>query len=347
MASTPTRFSVVDIFCGAGGLSHGFKRAAFHIAGGIDADPACEYPYSQNNGPFFLKDVTKLDAEFVNGLFASADRKVLIGCAPCQAFSTYNQKNSRKDWNLLRYFVELARDVRPEYVAIENVPALQKFSDGKFLHECKDILQDAGYNLNEGLLFGPDYGLPQRRTRYVLIGRMNGKAPFPRPREVATPSLNSAIGDLRPIEAGQTDQNDPLHCAGRLSSINLRRIRASKQGGTWQDWPHELRSECHKRVSGDGYGAVYGRLRWDEPAPTMTTQYYNYGSGRFGHPDQDRGLSLREGAILQGFPREYDFHSPSQRPPIRSLGRLIGNAVPVPFGEAIAQAISAAIAGEV
>lgn len=149
------------------------------------------------------------------------------------------------------------------------------------------------------------------------------------------PTVRDAIGNLPPIDAGEQNEIDPLHRACRLSEINLRRIRSSVPGGTWRDWDESLQLPCHKRKSGRTYPSVYGRMCWDEPSPTITTQFYGYGNGRFGHPEQDRALSLREGAILQSFPPDYIFtdeEHPSNR---RDLGIHIGNAVPVELGRAI------------
>ena len=126
-----------------------------------------------------------------------------------------------------------------------------------------------------------------------------------------------------------------------LSEINLKRIQASKQGGTWRDWPEDLRTECHKRASGATYSAVYGRMSWDKPSPTMTTLCYGYGNGRFGHPEQDRAISLREAAIFQAFPEHYQF-CPEDKPiNLNTLGRMIGNAVPVTLGEIIGKSFIA------
>ena len=138
---------------------------------------------------------------------------------------------------------------------------------------------------------------------------------------------------------GQVDAIDPLHRASRLSETNLRRITASKPGGTWRDWADDLVASCHKATTGDGYSSVYGRMDWSRPAPTITTQFYGFGSGRFGHPQQNRALSLREGALLQGFPKDYAFCDPGKRVEFTTVGRLIGNAVPVRLSSAIARAV--------
>ncbi len=131
-----------------------------------------------------------------------------------------------------------------------------------------------------------------------------------------------------------------MHTSAGLTSINLARIKASKPGGSWRDWPKRLIADCHKSASGQTYPSVYGRMEWDKPAPTITTQCYGYGNGRFGHPEQDRAISLREAAILQSFPRSYKFIPANEPVNFKSTGRLIGNAVPVDLGRAIAKSIN-------
>ena len=157
------------------------------------------------------------------------------------------------------------------------------------------------------------------------------------PGEYAT--VRDAIGEMPPLSAGEVNRRDLLHQASRLSEVNLDRIRFSKQGGTWRDWPEHLVADCHRRPSGKGYASVYGRMTWDEPAPTITTQFFGFGNGRFGHPEQDRAISLREGAILQSFPPYYEFVEPGQPANFKTVGSLIGNAVPVELARGIARAI--------
>ena len=150
-------------------------------------------------------------------------------------------------------------------------------------------------------------------------------------------TVKDCISKLSKLAAGDTDIDDPLHRSPSLSEINLRRIKASKPGGSWKDWPPEILSECHRRSTGKGYTPVYGRMEWDKPSPTLTTQCYNYGSGRFGHPEQDRAISLREAAILQDFPDDYEFEPPGTRYPTTQIARMIGNAVPVGLGRVIGE----------
>ena len=153
-------------------------------------------------------------------------------------------------------------------------------------------------------------------------------------------TVGKVIQNLEAISAGDVSSSDPLHKASRLSDRNLKR-RHSKPGGTWRDWDEDLRADCHTRASGQTFPGVYGRMRWDKPAPTITTQFNGYGNGRFGHPEQDRALSLREGALLQTFPEDYSFVPEGSDVMIAQVARLIGNAVPVRLGEAIGRSIVA------
>ena len=156
---------------------------------------------------------------------------------------------------------------------------------------------------------------------------------------VCGPTSKFPIYDLPEIPAGGVCETDPLHRSAALSAINLERIQASIPGGTWRDWPENLRCACHLKNSGQTYSSVYGRMTWDQIGPTITTQFYSYGTGRYGHPEQDRALSLREGALLQTFPEDYDFIDPAHPFVFRDVARHIGNAVPVRLGEIIGQTI--------
>ena len=151
--------------------------------------------------------------------------------------------------------------------------------------------------------------------------------------------MREAIGEMVPLTAGGRDETDAMHAAATLSPMNLARIKASTPGGTWRDWPAELIARCHTKSTGKTYPAVYGRMTWDDPSPTITTQHFGFGNGRFGHPEQDRGISLREGAILQSFPPGYLFVEPGKPVEMSVVGRMIGNAVPVRLGQAIGESL--------
>lgn len=339
--------SVVDLFCGAGGLSYGFKSEGFALAVGIDIDEACRFPYVANNqAPFIRKDVGSLTAKDVETLFEPKSTRVLVGCAPCQPFSTYNQKNEDPNWRLLQSFGRLIDQVRPDVVSMENVPQLMKFRDGRMFKKFVATLRAADYHVAWDVLYGPDYGLAQTRSRLVLLASRLGEITLPEPtHEARHRTVKEEIGALPPLSHGGADESDPLHCASRLSDTNALRMASAKPGGTWRDWDPDLVTTCHKAESGRGYSSVYGRMEWDAPSPTITTQFYGFGNGRFGHPDQDRALSLREGALLQGFPRDYQFVEPGKRVEFKKVGRLIGNAVPVTLATAIAKAVRIHIEG--
>ena len=328
----------VDLFCGVGGLTYGLERAGVRVVAGIDVEPACQFPYEANSkAKFIRKDVADLSAAAVNALFGNAQTRLLAGCAPCQPFSAHIKgRDTRKDpkWPLLDHFVRLVRGTNPHLVTMENVVRIQ--SHGVFKRFVRQ-LEEMGYDVVWASLYCPDYGIPQERRRLVLMASRIGAVDLPEPSHAPDKyvTVKQAIGKLPKLAAGQSDEADRLHVARDLSPINIDRIKHSKPGGTWKDWPIALRSPCHTKKSGASFRSVYGRMSWDAPAPTITTQYPNFGTGRFGHPAQHRALSLREGAILQSFPKSYKF-CPSDQPIIHSrIARLIGNAVPPRLGEVV------------
>lgn len=327
---------VVDLFCGAGGLAYGLKTAGLTIAAGVDLDPTCRYPFEENcGGHFEEKSVSELSAENLAEWFSGADVRVLAGCAPCQPFSTYSQSRKTPDgrWELLKSFLKLAVDTKPEIVTMENVRGL---AAKPIWTEFVGGLKKAGYHVAWDEVDCSQYGVPQSRRRLVLVASRLGPISVPAAATGQVPvTVRQAIADLPRLRAGQAHKTDNLHIACRLSETNLRRIKASKPGGTWRDWPEDLRAACHKKATGETYPSVYGRMTWDEPAPTMTTQCFGYGNGRFGHPEQHRAITLREAALLQSFPKDYAFLPGDEAVTFAKIGMLIGNAVPPNLGRAI------------
>lgn len=338
MSSPP---EVVDLFCGVGALSHGLKLAGCKIIAGYDVDERCKFAFEQNNGgTFFKRDVGKMSAYEIMGHFSGNAPSILAGCAPCQPFSSYKQRYAEDpQWGLVTKFAELAAEVQPDFVTMENVPALMRYKDGEVFRAFKRILNEAGYPVRSIIAKCELFGIPQNRRRLVVVAAHKQKVGRLQPAANVGKTVRDAIEHLPPIAAGQAWADDSLHVASSLSALNLKRIKHARPGGTWRDWPEELRARCHRRVSGQTYPGVYARMEWDKPSPTMTTQCFGFGNGRFGHPDQDRAISLREAAILQSFPPEYQFLPSGEQPKMKEVGRWIGNAVPVELGRAIGKTI--------
>jgi DNA (cytosine-5)-methyltransferase 1 len=266
---------------------------------------------------------------------------MLAGCAPCQPFSMHRRgqdTSSEEQWSLLTEFGRLVKETEPELVTMENVP---RIVSARVFRDFVDLLVNHDYHVDYRSCNGVDYGLPQRRSRLVLLASRLGSveiAPH-RARGESPRTVRDEIAELPPLRAGEADPHDPLHRARRLSDINLKRIKASTPGGTWEQWPAKLRAPCHRKASGATFRNVYARMEWDKPAPTITTLAHNFGTGRFGHPEQDRAISLREAAMLQGFPSTYRFVPPKDPARFGHLGRLIGNAVPPPLAKAVGETL--------
>ena len=338
---------VIDLFCGIGGMSHGFYQEGFEIVAGVDVDSSCEYSFEKNNASKFIcKDISKLTKDELVSLYGDDEHiKVMIGCAPCQPFSSYNniKIEDRKKWDLLLVFAEKIKMIRPEIVAMENVPSIKNFKRYPVYQEFLTILKNLGYSIDDHVVYCPDYGIPQTRKRLTLVASRIGDIKLI--DKTHTPdnyvAVKDVISHLPKIEDGEACEHDPLHKARKLSPINKRRIQATKHdGGGWENWSEELKPDCYKRESGKSFHNVYGRMKWSKPAPTMTTQCVGLGNGRFGHPEQDRAISLREAAIFQTFPDHYEFVDPKlQTYTFQTLARQIGNAVPPKLGRIVAQSV--------
>lgn len=282
---------IIDLFCGIGGLTRGLMDSGLNVIAGFDIDPTCQYTYEHNNNvPYHMQNIREIHAADLNELYTEDAIRILVGCAPCQPFSQMRFKLGEANehdekYNLLLEYGRLIEELHPTIISMENVPQIKKT---EIYMQFIQMLQDNGYYFSEKVVYCPDYGIPQSRRRFVLIGSLLGTieliAPTHHREDV---SVRNFIDHLPHIEAGGVDPNDALHRSASLSEINLRRIRASRPGGTWRDWPEELRCPCHRKSSGKTYSSVYGRMSWDRIGPTITTQFYSFGTGRYGHPEQD------------------------------------------------------------
>jgi DNA (cytosine-5)-methyltransferase 1 len=338
--------SVVDLFCGIGGLSYGLKQSGINVEAGFDFDNKCQYAYEKNcEADFIHANIADIKKDAITKYYKKDDIKILLGCAPCQPFSTYTLKDDKqKDtrWQLLYEFTRLIKEIKPDIVSMENVPNLLKFKKEPIFKNFLKELQNEGFHTWYDVVYSPDYGIAQKRKRLVLLASKKGKIKLIEPTHKSEEyvTVKDAIGHLEKINSGETSKKDFMHKASKLSDINLKRIRQSKEGGSWKrDWDENLKLKCHKSDSGKSYGSVYGRMKWNEPSPTMTTFCTGIGNGRFGHPEQNRAISLREAAILQSFPDNYKFTDKKENLKFTQVSKQIGNAVPPKLGKIIGLSI--------
>ena len=335
--SSSKAIHAVDLFSGVGGLTKGLTQAGIKVKAGFDIDESCRYAYETNNreAEFTAADIRDISFADIAPYYEGADIKVLVGCAPCQPFSAYTRKASTSntsDCSLIGEFARLIEEGEPDIVSMENVVGLRQHSAFK---DFKNTLEALGYASDYGVLSCADYGVPQTRKRLVLVASKLGDISLPPPSSQRT-SVADFIKNLPSLEDGETDPKDHTHTTLKLSDRNKQRIQQSHPGGSWKDWEKDIVSQCHSKAH---YPASYGRMRWDKPAPTITTQFCYYSTGRFGHPEQDRTISLREAAMLQTFPKTYQFSRKRDAISPHIMARHIGNAVPVKLGKAIGQSV--------
>ncbi len=336
---------VFDFFSGCGGTSAGLKKAGMDIVLALDNDKDAIETFEKNIHPekTLCDDIRKVNIKAVKDFVDKYSKNHYIlfcGCAPCQPFSTQNKKRFSSDdkrIDLLSQFLRFVKECNPDFILCENVPGLQKIDkDGPLPNFIKN-LKKMGYNVPDPqIVHAQDYGVPQRRKRLVLIASKIGELTYPKEthgEKANKPykTVRDAIYDLPELKAGEEHfdkKKYPNHQTAGLQEINLKRLQQIKAGQGRKDWSKEFSLECHKNH--DGHTDVYGRLEWDQPAVTLTTRCTSISNGRFGHPEQDRAISVREAACLQTFPKQFKFYGSG----LGSLARQVGNAVPVELARA-------------
>jgi len=345
----------VDIFCGAGGLTTGLKAAGFHVAAGVEIEQHAVSTFKVNHPEtrVFKQDVTTVTGTDLLAETTERCIHLLAGCPPCQGFTSLTSKYRRADPRN-RLIVELARlveEARPLTLMIENVPGLAQKGKRLFNQFVRRI-EAAGYNPEWDVLQVADYGIPQSRRRLVLLAGRGFSVPLPQATHSRTgdggqqkwKTIRSVIEGLATpqtlaqAKASAGVQGHDWHVVRELSAQNQRRLRHATPGESWRRIPQRLRPECHQDKEA-GFSNVYGRMRWDDVSPTITAGCTTLSKGRFGHPEENRTLSVREAALLQTFPADYVFSSPY----MEYVCEMIGNALPCDFATVLARSCANAI----
>lgn len=346
------KYRIIDCFCGAGGLSLGFENKGFEVVYAFDLDNAAIKTYQNNpsyhHGPSFVRDIYKVSKrsieEDLGGPLGTID--VVIGGPPCQGFSVQRRGNDKDPRNdLVLEYVRLLKEIKPRFFVMENVGGILSNRGAPYIKALVENMEAAGYYIHKKKLVASEYGVPQDRTRVIIVGEFIGclsngidtTFTYPVPNADPPKTVRNAISDL--IDKDETDIAN--HKADRLSPLNLKRIQAIKEGQGRDSLPEELQLECQKKNNGHRHLDTYGRMAWDQPSPTITARFDSFSRGRFGHPQLDRSITLREGARLQTFPDEFKFLGTKVE-----VARQIGNAVPPLLSEKIAQQIKDALGGD-
>ncbi|MEE9965099.1 MAG: DNA cytosine methyltransferase [Propionicimonas sp.] len=341
------RPTAVDLFSGAGGATQGLIDAGFDVVGAVefDATAAATYRLNHKSTQLWERDIRNVSAAEVKrelGL-KTGDLTLLKACPPCQGFSTLAEGRIQGDDprnDLVIHTVRFVRALRPRAVLVENVPGLSR---DRRSTELLAALNRMGYNARAYYVNAVEFGVPQRRKRLIILALRGKRTPLPQSLTTTDPETPVTVRDaFRQLEA-DTPANDPLGTHRILPEMVLRRVQAIPAGGNRHDLPEHLQLDCHKKLAADkksGASGSYGRLRWDEPAPTMTTRCTTPACGSFLHPEEHRPITLREAAAIQTFPPDYKFAGTRS-----AIERQIGNAVPVLMAARIASALLNALEG--
>lgn len=342
--------TAVDAFAGGGGLTVGLKRAGFRVVAAIELEHHAFATYKANHPEVhgLNQDIATVSGAALLKHIEINRIDLLAGCPPCQGFTSLTAKYKGKEDPRNKFVLEMARlteEIMPRAIMMENVPGLTKKGESLY-RELRGRLQALGYRLTDSVLQVADYGVPQCRRRLVLLGGLGFSIPLPGATHSRYPTetlaawrtvRDSIAGMAQPVTLSQAKakgniEESDWHVVRDLSPQNLQRLRLAEAGRTWQQIPERFRPTCHR----DGYRGftnVYGRMEWDRPAPTITGGCTTLSKGRFGHPDADRTISVREAALLQTFPQDYRLDSPY----MDYVCNIIGNALPCDFAEAIAR----------
>ena len=340
--------TAVDAFCGAGGLSLGLADAGYKVLLGFDNDPVC-IETAQFNQDYISHPVLQCDVRTMldGGLLRKIDLKpgelgLLAGGPPCQGFSVQRTVGSDEDErnNRIHDFLDLIEETMPRYFLMENVVGLGGKRGKHLLEYFINQATSLNYTVHHKTLDAQDYGVPQRRRRLFVIGQHQSRIArafaWPRPCPQQPPTVRETIAHLpAPPANGREHPSIPGHRADKLSSINQARLAVLQPGQGRNALPPHLRAECHNIDAAIiGHRDVYGRMAWDDVAPTITARFDSFTRGKFGHPSQVRTISLFEGQLLQTFPANYRFSGNKVQ-----VARQIGNAVPPRLAMAIARAL--------
>ena len=345
------RLQAVDVFAGGGGLTYGLKKAGFAVAAAVENESHAFATLVANHPEIkaYLQDVQTVPGQSLRAASPSGEIDLLAGCPPCQGFTSLTAKYKRTDPrnDLIHEMTRLATEMQPRAVMMENVPGLAQRGH-PLLDRFLADLQDLGYCPTVQVLQVADYGVPQYRRRLVLLAGHGFAIPMPAAthtrkgesgqprwrtvRDALQETIKSAPLTLQEARRRRVVTQANWHLVRTLSAQNRLRIRHAQAGRNWSTIPEELRPPCH-RNGYDGFSNVYGRMTWDAVAPTITGGCTTLSKGRFGHPEEDRTISVREAALLQTFPLDYKIATPY----MEYACNIIGNALPCVFAEAVAR----------
>lgn len=342
------KLKAIDFFCSGGGMSFGLQQAGVDILAGIDFDPECKDTYEANikGAKYILADVEKLKEDELSKkveIKKNDDSLIMVGCSPCQYWTIIrtNKNKSQKSKNLLHEFHRFVKYYNPGYVVVENVPGILNKHKESGLDKFVTDLEKQGYAVHYEVVNLNKYGVPETRKRFSLIAnRVTNQNIFPKPNN-SCPNVEDFIGKnngFAKVSAGHKDSTDFMHTVAGLSKKNIERLKLTpKNGGTRKVWADtNLQINAYKKKNSNvSFSDTYGRMSWNKPAPTITTKFFSISNGRFVHPEENRAISIREGATLQTFPKTYKFIGNS----VASIARMIGNAVPPIYAKQIGHTI--------